>query len=171
MDAVWSRLAARQHLVVALLSAWLILTSPWVHMLRRIPRDAGFLNYSHVVLGFLVLLLATAYTASCTRAGRWRLYFPWLAGRLGRPLEELRGLLRGRIPTAEGGGLFALVEGLLLLLLLVTALSGAAWYWTQGSSEALGWRDCHLCAARGMMVLLALHIVFAALHFRELIGE
>ncbi len=64
MDAL-EKLAARQHLAVALLSAWLIATSPWIEMLRRVPREAGFLDYSHVVLGFVTLAIAITYTVTC----------------------------------------------------------------------------------------------------------
>lgn len=122
MGAIAARLAERQHLLLALLSGWLILTSPWVHMLRRVPRNAGVLDYSHVVLGLVALALAVTFTYSCTRRGRWRQYFPWLAGRLGAAGRDLRGLLRLEIASAEGGGLFALLEGLLLLVLLATAV-------------------------------------------------
>ena len=55
---VLRRIAAQQHLALALLTAWLVLTSPWVHMFRRIPRNAGFLDYAHIGLGLLALALA-----------------------------------------------------------------------------------------------------------------
>ncbi len=171
MGAGLARLAERQHLFVALLSGWLILTSPWVHMFRRIPGNAGWLEYAHVVLGLAAAVLAVTFTASCTRHGRWRLYFPWLTGALAQPARELRGLLRGEVPSAEGGGLFALVEGLLLLALLATALSGCAWLLVQGSAAAVDWRGYHILAARGMMVLLVLHVVTASLHLLDFIRE
>lgn len=171
MGRLLARLAASQHLLVALLSAWLIITSPWVHLLRRIPRSAGVLDYAHVVLGLLALLLALSYTASCVRRGGWRLYFPWLSGDLGQVGRELRGLAHGEVPTAEGGGLFALIEGLLLLALLVTAFTGAGWLLAQGSAEALDWRQYHILAARGMIVLLVLHVLSVSLHLLDFIRE
>ena len=51
----------RQHFAVAALSLWLIGTSPWVAMFRRIPDGAGWLDYAHVALGFVTLLLAITY--------------------------------------------------------------------------------------------------------------
>jgi hypothetical protein len=171
MSAWLGRLAARQHLLLALLSAWLILTSPWVHMFRRIPRNAGFLDLAHVWLGLVALLLAITFAFSCMRQGRWKLYFPWLVGDLGQVARDLRGLVRREVPSAEGGGLFALIEGLLLLALLVTALSGLGWLLAQGSAEAAGWRQYHILAARGMMALLVLHIVSVSLHLLDFIGE
>jgi cytochrome b561 len=165
------RLAARQHVAVALLATWLIATSPWIAMLRRVPREAGFLNYSHVVLGFVTLAIAITYTVRCTRAGRWRLYFPWLAGQLGAAGRDASGLLRGRIPAAEGGGLFGLIEGLLLLLLLATAFTGAAWFATQGSQEALAWRSHHIFAARGLVAFFLLHVITVSLHLIDFIRD
>jgi len=111
MAATFERLAARQHLAAALLSAWLILTSPWIAMLRAMPRGAGLLDYSHVALGFAALFIAITYTISCTRAGGWRLYFPWAAGQFQSVARDIGGLLRGRIPASESGGLFGAIEG------------------------------------------------------------
>lgn len=163
------KLAPRQHLAVALLSIWLIVTSPWIAMLRRIPRDAGLLDYSHVVLGFVTLLIAITYTIACTRAGRWRLYFPWLAGQSSAVGRDLAGLLRGRVPAAEGGGLFGLIEGLLLVVLVATAVTGTMWFVTQGSEHALAWRSQHVLAARGLVGCLVLHIVTVSLHLIDLV--
>lgn len=171
MGAWTARVAERQHLLVALLSGWLILTSPWVHMLRRIPGNAGFVDWAHVVLGLAAAVLAVTFTLSCSRQGRWRLYFPWLTGSLGQVNSDLRGLLRGEVPTAEGGGLFALVEGLLLLALLATAATGCAWLLVQGSAAAVDWRGYHILAARGMIALLVLHVIAVSLHLLAFLRE
>lgn len=165
------RSSDRQHLAVALLSLWLILSSPWVSMLRRIPSRAGLLDYAHVALGFLALVVGATYVWSCTRSGRWRLYFPWTPSQLAGVGRDLAGLLRGRIPAAEGGGLFGLIEGLLLALLLATAVTGAGWFLLQGSSDALAWREYHILAARGLMGLLLLHVVTVSLHLLEFLRD
>lgn len=161
----------RQHVAVALLSLWLIGTSPWIAMLRRVPTGAGWLDYAHVALGFLTLLLAVTYTWTCTRQGRWRLFFPWTPAHAGGVGRDLAGLLRGRIPAAEGGGLFGFIEGLLLLALCAAAASGAAWFAVQGSDAALAWRDVHLVAARVLIGLLVLHVVTVSLHLIDLVRD
>jgi hypothetical protein len=43
-------------------------------------------------------------------------------------------------------------------------LTGLGWLLTQGSAEAVGWRYNHALAARGMAVMLVLHIVSVSLH-------
>jgi cytochrome b561 len=161
----------RQHFAVAALSLWLIGTSPWIAMFRRIPAGAGWLDYTHVALGFVTLLLAITYAFACTRQGRWRLYFPWTPRLIGGPARDLRGLLRGQVPAAEGGGLFGLIEGLLLVALTLTAASGAAWFFTQGSGDALTWREFHLYAARSMIGLLVLHVVTVSLHLLDFVRD
>ena len=171
MSGAGDKLRDRQHLAVALLCAWLILTSPWISMFRRIPAGAGWLDYAHVALGFLALLLAVTYSATCSRSGRWRLYFPVLAGGMGAVGRDLAGLLRGRIPSAEGVGLFALIEGLLLIALLVAAATGAAWFFLQGTAEALDWRQWHLYAARVLTGLIVVHVVSVSLHLVDLIRD
>lgn len=161
----------RQHLLLALLVTWLVLTSPWVHMLRRIPRNAGWIDYAHVGLGVLAAVLAVTYLLACCRDGGWRVYFPWLSGRMGTTVRELRGLFRGELPTAEGGGLFALIEGLLLLVMLLTGLTGVGWLALAGDPGAVAWRGCHILAAQGMVGLLVLHVVTVSLHLLDFIRE
>jgi len=161
----------RQHLAVAVLSLWLIGTSPWIAMFRRIPDGAGWLDYAHVVLGFATLLLAITYTWACIRQGRWRLYFPWTPKLFGGPAHDLRGLFRGQLPAAESGGLFGLIEGLLLIALVLAAASGAAWFFTQGTDGALAWREFHVCAARSMIGLLVLHVVTVSLHLLDFVRD
>lgn len=165
------RSSDRQHLAVALLSLWLILSSPWVSMLRRIPSGAGWLDYAHVALGFLALVAGATYAWSCTRGGRWRLYFPCAPSQLAGVGHDLAGLLRGRIPAAEGGGFFGMIEGLLLALLLVTGVTGAGWFLLQGSSDALAWREYHILAARGLVGLLVLHVVTVSLHLLDFLRD
>jgi cytochrome b561 len=165
------KLRDRQHLLVALLCGWLILTSPWISMLRRIPSSAGWLDWAHVGAGFAAALLAVTYTATCSLGGRWRLYFPLLGGGPGAVARDLGGLLRGRIPSAEGGGLFALIEGLLLVALVATAATGAAWFLLQGTDSVLAWRQWHLYAARGLAGLIVLHVVTVSLHLLEFIRD
>jgi len=161
----------RQHLAVALLSLWLIGTSPWIAMFRRIPEGAGWLDYAHVVLGFLALLLAITYTRACTRQGRWKLYFPVTSRLFGGVTRDLSGVFRGQVPAAEGGGLFGLIEGALLAVFVLTAVSGAAWFITQGSGDALAWREVHVYAARSMTGLLVLHVVTVSLHLLDFLRD
>jgi hypothetical protein len=158
----------RLHVLAVLACAWLILSSPWVAMLRRVPSGAGWVDHAHVVVGFAGLLVAVLYLVACVRGGRWRTYFPWAAGDW-RPLaRDVAGLLRGRLPSAEGGGLFAVIEGLLLLTLLAIAATGAAWYLAQGSDAALAWRLQHIVAARVLMGLIVAHVLAVATHLLEL---
>ncbi|MCU0977410.1 MAG: hypothetical protein MUC71_14045 [Steroidobacteraceae bacterium] len=170
MSGAGDKLRDRQHLAVALLCLWLIATSPWIAMLRRMPSSAGWLDYAHVGLGFVALLLACTYTATCCRAGRWRLYFP-LFGGMSAVARDLGGLVRGRIPSAEGGGLFALIEGLLLIALLLTAVTGAAWFLLQGAETVLAWRQWHLYAARSLAGLMVVHAISVSLHLVDLIRD
>lgn len=158
----------RLHVAIALACAWLILTSPWIAMLRRMPSSAGFLDYAHVVVGALALILALPYAFACVRGGRWRNYFPWLAGDVRPTVRDVTGLLRGRLPSAEGGGLYAVIEGLLLVTLLFVAITGAAWWFVQGSSEALTMREFHIVGARVLIGLVIAHVIAVATHLIEL---
>jgi cytochrome b561 len=161
-------LQSRLHMAAVLLCAWLIVTSPWVSMLRRIPAGAGLVDWAHVVLGVAALIAGSIYLYACTRGERWRLYFPWLAGDLRAAARDLGGFLHRRLPSAEGGGLFAVIEGLLLLALLVVGVTGVAWLALQGGAEALACRAVHIVAARVLIGLIVAHVLAVAIHLIEL---
>ncbi len=165
------KLANRQHFLLATLSIWLIITSPWLSLVRRLPRDGGWLDYAHVVVGVVALLLTLTYTFTCLRTAGWRTYFPWAGDAWRVVVRDLRGLVKGRIPPAEGGGLFAAVEGLVLISLLATGLTGAGWLWSQGTADALSWRDHHIVAARVLTGVLVLHVITVSLHLLDLLRD
>lgn len=169
MRALLDRLANPLHLLIALATLWLIATSAWLGMYRRVPDPAGFIDLSHVLLGFAALALGLVYALACTLGGRWRLYFPWLAGDGGAVLRDLAGLFRGQRPMSEGGGLFGAIEGLLLVALLAAGLTGALWFAQQGSEAALAWRSAHGVAAWSFAALLVAHTLSVALHLVDLI--
>ncbi|MEJ2602159.1 MAG: cytochrome b/b6 domain-containing protein [Gammaproteobacteria bacterium] len=167
MRRVLDRLADRQHLLVLLISLWLILTSPWIMLRRGIPSSAGFLDYAHIALGLAMVPLALAYALTNTLGGRWRDYFPWLAGNLAEVKRDLTGLLKARLPQPGGAGLFSLIEGIVLILLLATAVSGLGWFLLEGSRPAMVWREWHIVAADALVVALIVHAIAASLHLVE----
>lgn len=171
MQALLDRLANPLHLLIALAACWLVLTSPWIGMYRWLPEEPGFFDLSHVLLGLALLPLGLLYTAACAQGGRWRNYFPWLAGDLAAVGADLAGIFRGQRPMSEGAGLFALIEGLLLLALLAAGLTGAAWFGMQNTDLAAAWHDHHVLAARGFAALLLLHVVAVSLHVVDLIRD
>jgi cytochrome b561 len=158
----------RLHVAVAVLCAWLVFTCPWIAMLRRVPRGAGFFDYAHVALGLLALAVGLVYAALCVRSGRWRLYFPWLAGEWAPTARDLAGLVRGRLPSAEGGGLFAVIEGLLLLAVVLVGVTGGAWFVSQGGDAAILFRECHVIGADVLIGLAIAHVLAVATHLLEL---
>jgi hypothetical protein len=169
MDALLERLANPLHVALAVVVGWLVFSSPWVELYKQLPADAGWITRLHVWLGWAALLLGLLYLAVCARGGRWRLYFPWAGGQMDAVRRDVAGIFRGELPSVEGGGLFALIEGLLLLALVAAGLTGALWFMTEGTSAAVGWREWHIVAARAAVALLALHVVSVSLHLLDFV--
>lgn len=171
MQALLDRLNGPLHLGVAFAVAWLVLSSPWIGMYDRMPEEPGWANLAHVVVGFAALAIGVVYAAAVAQFGRWREYFPYLGGDLGAVGRDIAGLVRGRVPTVEGGGLLPMIEGLLLLALLLAGLTGASWYLMQGSETAVALREAHIVAARACAALMLLHLVGVALHLLDFVRE
>ena len=171
MRSLLDRLNNPLHLLIALASTWLVVSSPWIGMYQALPDEPGALNLSHVVIGLATLPLGIAYLAACTVGGRWRLYFPWAAGQFGGIGSDLAGIARRQRPGSEGGGLFAAIEGLLLLALLAAAITGALWFLGRGTEAAIAWRGHHILAARGFTGLAVLHVLAVSLHVVDLVRD
>jgi hypothetical protein len=171
MRSLLDRLVNPLHLLIALACTWLAASSPWIGLYHALPDDPGAIALSHVVLGLAMLPLGIVYFLACTVGGRWRLYFPWVAGQFGGIGRDVAGLVRGQRPGSEGGGLFAAVEGLLLLALLASALTGALWFLGRGTEAAIAWRGHHILAARGLIVLMVMHVLAVALHLVDLLRD
>lgn len=135
----------RLHAALAVLALWLVATSPWVSMLRRIPDDAGFFDYAHVALGWLALVVGLVYTVAVTRGGRWKQYAP-----------------------GKAAGIAGLIEGLLLVAIVATGATGAMWFLLQGSSDAMTWRDWHILSARVLIGVGIAHVIAVASHLLDL---
>ena len=161
----------RLHIAVTLLALWLVTTSPWVSMLRRVPANAGFFDYAHMVLGVVALFVGILYGRVVMRGGQWKLYFPVAAGNGAAVGRDLAGLLRGKVPAAEGGGLFGCIEGLLLAALIAAGMSGVVWFMLQGSDAALTWRMVHIVLARILIAAGVLHVLAVASHLLDLVRD
>ncbi len=153
-----------QHGLLILLLAWLIATSPWVHLYNRIPPSPTFWVWAHLILGVVVLVLTVSFTVTALVQGRLRQYFPWAFGRFRPLISDLVGLFRLKIPDNEGGGLFSVIKGLLLLSLLAVGITGLMWLWTVGTRDAVAWRGWHVDSVKVMVVFLALHILATIAH-------
>jgi hypothetical protein len=169
MRTLLERLSGLLHALLAPACIALLATSPWLGMYHALPESPGWLNLSHVIVGLATLPLALVYLVACTQHGLWRTYFPWLAGQVGGMRRDLAGLARGQRPMSEGGGLFAALEGLLLVALLAVSATGAAWFILQGGDAAVAVRSVHATCAHVFGWLLGAHVLAVSLHLVDLV--
>lgn len=158
-------LVRRVHALALAAAVVLYATSPWIAMLRRLPRTPSAFDWAHVVAGTIAVAAAVGLVAVALREGRWRQYFPWFsARRTAQVVRDFAEMLRGRLPASEGGGLTSALQGFTILAFTLTATTGAGWLLANGSDAALAWRGAHLVAADALGVLIVLHAVTALLH-------
>ena len=171
MKDLLDRTRRAQHWLAAAFSVWLIATSPWISMRRIVPKSPTFWDYAHIGLGIALAAIAIAYTITTLVDGGWRRHFPWAAGNLSEVKSDLNAIAKLKIPSAGGAGLFSLIQGVLLVMLLATALTGIGWLLADGSRTALAWREWHMLAANAFAWLLALHLIASALHLVDLLRD
>ena len=131
-----------------MLAVWLVATSPWVSMLRRIPSSAGFFDYAHVALGWLALVIGLVYAVALLRGGRWRQYVP-----------------------GKAAGITGVIEGLALVGIVATGVTGAIWFLLQGSSDAVAWRGWHILSVRALICVGIAHVLAVASHLLDLVRD
>ncbi|MGL5359236.1 MAG: cytochrome b/b6 domain-containing protein, partial [Shewanella sp.] len=169
LGLLWRVLLERLHVWIVICSLVLVCTSPWIFMGRSLRSNASTFDYLHVYLGLVCTLLSVAFLLRNSLQGKWRLYFAWLVGDWAQLGQDCRGLLKGKLPVAGGKGLFSTVEGIGLLLLLATGLSGVVWFVYQGTPLAMAWRGYHQGLAQAFMGFLVVHILLAVSHVLEFI--
>ncbi|ACJ30713.1 Conserved hypothetical protein [Shewanella piezotolerans WP3] len=161
--------AARQHIMIIVSVAYLIVTSGWILIGRSLRSNASFWDLSHVYLGLFAAFLAASFLITTCLKGKWRQYFPWLIADFSQLKSDLQGLVKGKLPIAGGRGLFSIVEGLGLLIFLAVGLTGVLWFLTQGTTDALMWRSYHTVCAKGFIGFIVVHVIFAGLHLLDFI--
>ncbi|GGI70552.1 cytochrome b/b6 domain-containing protein [Shewanella gelidii] len=170
MVRVWlNRLSELQHLALLLLTSYLIITSNWILIGRALRDNASIWDTSHVYLGLVTAVLSTTFLIRNCIRGKWRQYFTWLAGDFSQVKQDIIGCAKGKIPVAGGKGLYSVLEGIGMLLLFATGLTGTFWFLAQGTADAMLWRGYHVAFAQGFIGFLILHFICACLHVADFI--
>ncbi len=164
-----TKLVDYQHVLIIILSVFLISTSGWILMGRGLRASASIWDLLHVYLGLVTAGLSVSMLFASCMKGRWRQMFPWLQADFSQIGKDLSGLVKGRIPVAGGSGLFSCIEGIGLLLLVGVSFSGLIWFCMQGSSDALVWRSYHILLAKSFIGFIFVHALCACLHLVDLI--
>ncbi|MCG9728701.1 cytochrome b/b6 domain-containing protein [Shewanella sp. Isolate13] len=170
-QSMFKRLARKyidlQHVLIILICAYLIFTSGSIFIGRSLRTNASFWDQSHVYLGLIGAFLSITFLITTSLKGKWRQYFPWLIGDFSQLKTDILGFFKGKIPIAGGRGLFSVVEGIGMLLFLAVGLTGIGWFATQGSSDALMWRDYHIHLAQALIGFIVVHAISACLHLLD----
>ena len=162
---------ARLHLWIVLSVVLLVCTSPWIFIGRSLRANASIWDYLHVYLGLIAAALGILFLLRNSIQGKWHQYFAWLVGDWGQLIQDVKGLFKGKLPVAGGKGLFSTVEGIGMLLLVATGVTGALWFFYQGTPLAMTWRGYHQVCADVFIGFLVVHLVLAASHIIEFIRQ
>lgn len=163
----------RLHALVVLLVILQFCSSAGMHIGLATSFSAApltfMIDWYHMLAGLGTLCVALFMTIySFSQRGVQR-YFPYIWGNTELIVQDLRMSLRGELPAPRAGGLATTVQGLGFGALLLTAVSGAAWFalWRLGASAAS--TEIALSIHKTVVTLLALYFAghggMALLHF------
>lgn len=171
VSTVFAALMTHLHICIVISCTLLVCASPWVFIGRSLGHHASFWDYLHVYLGLVCAGLGGVFLLSNILQGKWRAYFGWLVGDWGQLKQDLCGLIKGKLPSAGGKGLFSAVEGIGMLLLVATGITGVIWFVVQGTPTAMVWRAYHQGFAQAFIGFLIVHMVMAAIHIIDFIRQ
>lgn len=158
------KICKKLHLGLIFFTMFLVISSPWLFMARKLMPSSSWVNVSHVYLGLVTAILSVLFLLLHSINGRWRQFFCWLDGDISQLKADLFGLFKGRLPVAGGKGLFTTIEGLGLLALVTTGITGSLWFFYQGTADAMFWRQVHINCAYAFIGYLCVHILCAISH-------
>jgi len=129
-QSVFTRLL---HFSVILLVANQFLTSDLVDLKHASHADQSiafsFGTWAHILPGMLLAFIAIVFVASELYRHGSKYFFPYLLGDLTQLKKDLQILAARQLPEVVPGGLPAIVQGLGLLVLGLTLLSGLTWFY------------------------------------------
>lgn len=128
---------------------------------------ASFGGWYHMWGGAALCVLAVLQSAVSLKTRGLRHFFPYLWGDVEQLKADVRQSLRFKLVPPRPKGLGAVVQGLGLGALLLTAFSGLVWFWLwqEGSGAELGVRAFHDGVSILMILYFLGHGSMALLHF------
>lgn len=175
---LWRFLALNQplflrclHIVIAVLIISQILSS---NGMAFTPTDQlvnttmpHFYTLLHISVGLTIFALSVLLIGYCLRRRGCRYFYPYLWGDISQLQQDIRTLLRHKLPEAEPKGLATSVQGLGLGALSLVVLSGAGWFflWQLDSPLASTVKDWHEVLTGLIEVYLVAHGGMGMLHF------
>lgn len=171
LNKVLSILLTYLHVWIVICCTLLVCTSPWIFIGRSLRNQASVWDYLHVYLGLFCAVLGILFLVRNALQGKWRLYFGWLMGDWAELKQDIVGSARGKLPVAGGKGLLSTVEGVGMLLLVATGLTGVGWFVYQDTAIAMEWRAYHQIFAQAFIGFLIVHMLLAATHIIEFIRQ
>ncbi len=153
------------HLLLAAAGIAAVISAQFADDYRRLSH-LGFDLHKWIGAGMGAALLARiAWGLAGPAAIRFSSWLPLTAGRLARAGQDLRGLLRLKLPVHEEGheGLAGVVQAIGLLAFAWMALTGALLFvWLEPGARATGWlrlaKELHEGGQMIVLAYLALHI-------------
>ena len=128
----------------------------------------AYLAYSwHILFGLMLALLACFFVAYGIKVRGIKRYFGYLWGEVDILLADIRKTVRLEMVAPRAGGLATAVQGLGFGALVLTVLTGAAWFfaWRMHWPDAYALKDAHEFCAWLLSIYFLGHGGMALLHF------
>ncbi|WP_338148090.1 cytochrome b/b6 domain-containing protein [Morganella morganii] len=126
-----------------------------------------FFTWAHVTIGFCLFFITLILIVVCFHERGMRYFYPYLWGDVVPFKNDIKQLMKLKLPDSTPKGLASVVQGLGLGALSIVIISGMVWFflWLQHSPSALEARSIH----KSLTVLIEIYIYghggFGLIHF------
>ncbi|MEQ4690506.1 cytochrome b/b6 domain-containing protein [Providencia manganoxydans] len=159
------------HMLILLLVITQIIISNWMDVSNTgyIP-TSGYIFYFtwlHIIVGISLLFFTAFLITICLSNRGLRYYFPYLWGEFSQINDDIKILIKFKLPDSSPKGLATSIQGLGLGALALVVLSGITWFilWLQDSTFANEAKNIHKTLTGLIEAYIIGHGAMGLLHF------
>ncbi|MFZ9035669.1 MAG: cytochrome b/b6 domain-containing protein [Francisellaceae bacterium] len=154
------------HITMAILIVIQIIDSNFMHV--HYPKPVlDFADWFHITIGFITLSIFLVFVAICFAKKGVKHYYPYLFLDFSQLRQDVKTLMRLKLPHANPYGMATSVQGLGLGALILVILSGALWFiaWWMNAPAAHELKSLHKSLTLLIEIYIIAHGVMGVFHF------
>ena len=151
------------HITIAILIIIQIIDSYFIHTKHGLNWGA----WLHIAVGITITVISIDFVSDLLKRKGIKHFYPYLYGDFQQLSQDLKSLLKLKLPPARTEGLATIVQGLGLGALFLVILSGLSWFgcWLMGLSITHDVKEVHEFLTLFIEIYITAHGAMGVIHF------